>query len=188
MTRIAMVAVAGLLAAVSTPCSARPPPAGVGSASYRAVADSGLAHCQLWRWAGSPPAPRRSCTPKLRAPPAYPLSMPATCPALVELPARVIVGPDGRVGEVHTTAAPAQQPFAMAVRRATQAWRYTPLTVTCWAVDAAGNSHPVGGLTRPFSLDCVFTFRCAHGHATAEAPRAPAAEPPLWTPRRHVPA
>lgn len=164
MIRTAMVAVAGLLAGCVHTAQRASAPGSVGSASYRAVADSGLAHYQLALGQVATGA-----TPELHAAPAYPSSMLATCPSLVELPARVIVGPDGRVGEVRITAVPAQQPFAMAVRRAAEAWRYTPLTITRWAADAAGNSHPVDSQTRPFSLDYVFTFRCAHGHATVEA-------------------
>ena len=52
------------------------------------------------------------------------------------------------------------------VRRAVQGWRYTPLTITRWAADADGTSHPVDTEAKPFSLDYVFTFRCEHGHTS----------------------
>ena len=93
----------------------------------------------------------------------------AACPPRVELPARVIVGLDGHVGEVRMQQPPARRPFADAVRQAVQDWRYTPLTITRWAADASGTSHPVDTQIKPFSLDYVFTFRCEHGHTSVSS-------------------
>lgn len=161
MLRHATVVVAGLLAGCAHVAPHTSAPDGIGSASYRSAADSDLAHYHLAMGEIATGA-----TPEVHAPPRYPPAMLASCPALVELPARVIVGADGRVGEVRIGAPTARQPYADAIRAAAQGWRYTPLTITRWAADAAGESHPVDSQTRPFSLDYVFSFRCAHGRAT----------------------
>jgi hypothetical protein len=141
-----------------------PPGAGQGSASYRVAADTGLVHYKLALGQVA-----MGATLEQHAAPAYPASMLSTCPALVELPARVIVDTQGGVEEVRMTALPSRQPFADAVRRAVGSWSYTPLTITRWAADAEGTSHPVDSEARPFSLDYVFTFRCAQGHTSVSA-------------------
>lgn len=142
---------------------------GVGSASYRSAATSDLAHYQLALGQIATGA-----TLEAHAPPSYPPSMLASCPRLIELPARVIVDTGGHVSEVRLPAATDQQPFADAVQQAVRGWRYTPLTITRWAADADGTSHPVDSQAQPFNLDYVFTFRCEHGRATVSAGPQPA--------------
>jgi hypothetical protein len=137
---------------------------GVGSASYRSADNTGLAHYKLAMGQAA-----MGATLEAHDPPAYPDAMLTLCPPRVELPARVIVGTQGSVDEVRMNAPAAQQPFAQAVRQAVRGWRYTPLTITRWAADADGNSHPVDTEAKPFSLDYVFTFRCEHGHASVSA-------------------
>jgi hypothetical protein len=142
---------------------------GVGSASYRTDAASGLAHYSL-----SLGQIAMGATLQAHDPPAYPAAMLATCPSLVEVPARVIVGTQGEVDAVRMDPPPGRQAFADAVRQAVRGWRYTPLTITRWAADADGNSHPVDSETKPFSLDYVFTFRCEHGQASVSSGPRPA--------------
>ncbi|HEV2621444.1 MAG TPA: hypothetical protein VGU65_05060 [Frateuria sp.] len=137
---------------------------GVGSASYRTAAGTGLAHYQLALGQVATGAALQA-----HEPPAYPASMLAACPPLVELAARVIVDARGVVGDVRMDPPPAQQPFADAVRRAVRDWRYAPLTISRWSSDADGNSHPVDSETKPFSLDYVFIFRCEHGHTSVSS-------------------
>lgn len=143
--------------------------AGVGSASYRTVAGSGLVRYQLAMGQTA-----MGATLQAHEPPSYPGSMLASCPAQVELPARVIVDARGHVSEVRMYPSPAQQPFADAVRLAVAGWRYAPLTITRWAADAQGESHPVDSEAKPFSLDYVFTFRCEHGRTSVSSGAGPA--------------
>jgi hypothetical protein len=144
--------------------------AGIGSASYRMANDTGMAHYKLALGQVATGA-----TLEAHEPPAYPEAMLATCPPLVDIPARVIVGTQGGVDEVRMNPATAQLPFADAVRQAVQRWRYSPLTITRWAADADGTSHPVDTEAKPFSLDYVFTFRCEHGHTTVSSGPQPGA-------------
>lgn len=142
---------------------------GVGSASYRVADDTGMAHYQLAMGQVATGA-----TLEAHEPPVYPDAMLSSCPSLVEVPARVIVGTQGNVGDVRMNPPAAQLPFADAVRRAVRSWRYTPLTLSRWAADADGNSHPVDTEAKPFSLDYVFTFRCEHGHTSVSSGPQPA--------------
>lgn len=148
----------------------RPPvaAAGRGSTDYRSAAHSDLAHYAL-----AIGEVATGATPQTHTPPTYPPAELAQCLPQVELPARVIVDAQGNVAEVRLTPAPGQQPFAAAVRQAVRQWHYTPLTITRWAADAQGESHPVDTEAKPFSLDYVFGFHCAHGHAQVST--APAA-------------
>ena len=142
----------------------KPVPSGVGSASYRAAADSGLAHYHLAMGQIA-----MGATLEAHQPPVYPETMLATCPARIELPARVIVSTGGNVDDVRMHPSVGEQAFASAVREAVRNWRYTPLTITRWAADADGTSHPVDTEAKPFSLDYVFTFRCEHGRTTVSS-------------------
>lgn len=139
----------------------KPAEPGLGSASYRVADDTGLAHYDLAMGQVA-----MGATLETHQAPVYPDAMLATCPERVELPARVIVGTQGSVDDVRMTPSAAQQPFADAVRLAVRGWRYTPLTITRWAANADGTTHPVDTEARPFSLDYVFTFRCEHGHTS----------------------
>jgi hypothetical protein len=162
MTRaITLLAAATLLAGCVHTIQKPPAEPGVGSASYRTAANTGLAHYDLAMGQIATGAMLEA-----HDPPAYPDAMLASCPPLVELPARVIVGTQGSVEEVRMSPPATQQPFADAVRKAVRSWRYTPLTITRWAANADGTSHPVDTEAKPFSLDYVFTFRCEHGHAS----------------------
>ena len=166
MARAITLLVAAALLAGCAPIAQRPSTSsGVGAASYCSAADAGVAHYQLALGQVAVGA-----TLAAHAAPAYPAAMLAACPGRTEVPARVIVGTDGRVSEVRMAPPAVNQAFADAVRQAVLRWRYTPLTVSRWAADADGNSHEVDSDTRPFTLDYVFEFRCHAGHATvAEA-------------------
>jgi hypothetical protein len=134
---------------------------GIGSASYRTAEGTGLAHYDLAMGQIATGA-----TLETHPAPAYPDAMLASCPPQVELPARVIVGTRGSVDEVRMSAPVTQQAFADAIRQAVQGWRYAPLTITRWAANADGTSHPVDTEVKPFSLDYVFTFCCEHGRTS----------------------
>jgi hypothetical protein len=164
MRAITLLSAAAVLAgcAHTTPKPTTDP--GVGSTSYRVADNTGLAHYSLALGQVA-----MGATIEQHVAPAYPAAQLAACPAHVELPARVIVDTRGNVGEVRMAPPPAQQPFAEAVREAVQDWHYTPLTITRWAADADGNSHPVDTEAKPFSLDYVFTFRCEHGHTSVSS-------------------
>ena len=162
MTRAAtLLATATLLAGCAHTVRKPSVEPGVGSASFRTASDTGLAHYNLALGQVA-----MGATLEAHDPPAYPDAMLTLCPALVELPARVIVGTQGSVDEVRVNPPATQRAFAEAVRRAVQGWRYAPLTITRWAADADGTSHPVDTEAKPFSLDYVFTFRCEHGHTS----------------------
>lgn len=161
-TAILAAAVLVVSCARTAPKPSSPP--GVGSASYRVADNTGIAHYQLAMGQVAVGA-----TLEAHQPPTYPDAMLASCPPQIELPARVIVGTPGSVDEVRMSPPAAQQAFANAVRLAVQTWRYTPLTITRWAANADGTSHPVDTETKPFSLDYVFTFRCEHGHTSVSA-------------------
>ncbi|MGN2246654.1 hypothetical protein ACFWZ3_08180 [Frateuria sp. GZRR35] len=162
MTRTATLFAAIILLAGCAHTSQKPTAApGVGSASYRTAGNSSLAHYNL-----AIGQIAMGATLDAHEPPAYPAAMLATCPPVIELPARVIVSTQGNVDEVRMNPPAAQQPFAESVRAAVRRWRYTPLTITRWAADADGTSHPVDTEAKPFSLDYVFTFRCEHGRTS----------------------
>ena len=170
MTRAtAILAAIVLLAGCAQTAKKKPAAPGVGSASYRVANDTGMAHYELAMGQIATGA-----TLEAHEPPAYPETMLAACPSLVDIPARVIVGTQGSVDEVRMNPPAAQLPFADAVRQAVRGWRYSPLTITHWAADADGTSHPVDTEAKPFSLDYVFTFRCEHGHASVTAGPEPA--------------
>lgn len=165
MTRATTPLAAAVLLAGCTHIAAKPPAkAGVGSASYRSADNSDLVHYHLALGQVA-----MGATLDAHEPPGYPQAMLTACPSLVELPVRVIVGTEGSVDEVRINPPLAQRPFADAVRQAVQGWRYTPLTITRWAANADGTSHPVGTGAKPFSLDYVFTFRCEHGRTSVSS-------------------
>lgn len=171
MTRsLAAFAIAAALAGCAHIARKPPLPSSVGSSSYRMAADSDLSHYPL-----APAQIAMGARLEVHTAPAYPPVMLAACPARVELPTRVIVGPDGHVSEACITQPPERQPFADAVRKAVQGWRYVPLTITQWAAEPDGTRHPVDSQIRPFSLDYVFTFRCEHGKTTVSSGSAPTA-------------
>lgn len=158
---IAMLAAAMLLAGCGHTAQTLPAGPGVGSASYRIADNTGMAHYELALGQVATGA-----TLEVHEPPAYPDAMLAACPSQVDVPALVIVGPQGAVDDVRINPPSVQLPFADAVRRSVLGWRYTPLTITRWAANADGTSHPVDTEAKPFSLDYVFTFRCEHGHTS----------------------
>lgn len=104
--------------------------------------------------------------------PAYPPALLASCPASVEVHARIHVDRAGRVAEVQSgfvdvTGQPAHDTaFLQAVRTAALQWRFNPLQVTHWAADAAGNSHVVDQANQPFTRSYVFRFACRVGNGT----------------------
>jgi hypothetical protein len=155
---------AALLAGCAHTAREAPVEPGVGSAAYRVADNTGLAHYQLAMGQVA-----MGATLEAHEPPTYPDAMLTTCPPRVELPARVIVGTQGGVDEVRMSVPAAQQAFAAAVQQAVRGWRYAPLTITRWAADADGTSHPVDTEAKPFSLDYVFTFRCEHGHTSVSS-------------------
>lgn len=165
MTRaLTLFAAAALLAGCVHTAQKQDAQPGIGSASYRPAEGTGLAHYKL-----AIGQIAMGATLDAHEPPAYPAAMLATCPPRIELPARVIVGAQGNVNEVRMNPPAAQQSFAESVRAAVQRWHYTPLTITRWAADADGTSHPVDSEAKPFSLDYVFTFQCEHGRTSVSS-------------------
>ncbi|HET6805727.1 MAG TPA: hypothetical protein VFH59_09835 [Frateuria sp.] len=162
---ITLLAAATLLAGCAHAARKPATEPGVGGAGTDRIAVStGMAHYQLAMGQVATGA-----TLEAHQPPAYPEAMLTSCPSRVDMPARVIVDARGHVDEVRMNPPEAQSPFADAVRDAVRDWRYTPLTVTYWAADADGNSHPVDSEAKPFGLDYVFTFRCEHGRTSVSA-------------------
>ena len=158
---------------------ATPPPlpssssSATGEASWRAVLPPDTTRYQLALGEVS-----SGGTPFRRVAPAYPPNLLASCPPPQEVPARLIVGANGTVGEVRVTgeaqADASRRAFIAAVRVAALQWQFNPLQVNRWAADADGNSHVVDSETRPFSLAYVFRFAC---HAGKPAVSAAAATP-----------
>lgn len=175
MARFHLRACAALLATLLGGCAHDtrrvPAAAPVGSTSYRSGAGADLAHYPLALGEVA-----MGATPLSHPAPHYPPAMLAACPATIELPARVIVGADGRVTDIRidTATEAAHPPFAAAVRATVHDWRFQPLQITRWAAAADGTTHEVDSDTRPFSLDYVFTFRCRHGRASVSSGAAPA--------------
>jgi hypothetical protein len=92
--------------------------------------------------------------------------------ALVSVKAKLVVGGDGKVNEVHIPAIDAASghpaEFDAAVRAAVLRWRFTPLKFTRWEYveDKQGNvvdSRVIAVETRPFSLDYEFRFELRDG-------------------------
>lgn len=147
---------------------ATPPPlpssssSATGEASWRAVLPPDTTRYQLALGEVS-----SGGTPFRRVAPAYPPNLLASCPPPQEVPARLIVGANGTVGEVRVTgeaqADASRRAFIAAVRVAALQWQFNPLQVNRWAADADGNSHVVDRETKPFSLDYVFRFECHAG-------------------------
>ncbi len=137
------------------------PPA-TGDASWRVKQDADTAHYTL---AMGDVATGANVLPA--APPIYPADQLAACPPPVEVEALVIVGGDGKVGEVRVAdesrAAANRRSFIAAVRAAVIQWTFAPLKIDHWAADAEGNSHVVDSETKPFSLGYVFRFACHAG-------------------------
>ncbi len=103
-------------------------------------------------------------TPVDHPDPVYPLSWLARCPARVTLRALLIVDAHGRVDAVRATPSPAAPTaFVEAVRAAAMQWTFSPLTISRWASDANGDTHPVETVTKPFSLPYEFSFTCHDG-------------------------
>lgn len=167
-TSVALLAV--LLGGCARDTRRLPGAAPVGSSSYRRSANADLAHYQLALGEVA-----MGATALSHPAPVYPPAMLATCPAMIEVPARVIVNAQGGVDDVRIADQAAQQPFAAAVRPAVHDWRFQPLQITRWAASADGTTHEVDSDTRPFSLDYVFTFRCAQGRASVSSGAASAA-------------
>lgn len=152
-----------LLALVGCAATQRiPPPPPMGDATWRMAAPPGTARYQLAMGEVS-----SGGTPFRRVAPAYPPDLLASCPPPQEVPALLIVGVNGMVGEVRITdearADASRRAFIAAVRTAALQWRFNPLTIDRWAADADGNSHVVDSETKPFSLDYVFRFECHAG-------------------------
>ncbi len=154
-------------ATTSQPAS---PPA-TGNASWREVPPPGTTRYQLALGEVS-----SGGTPFQRVAPVYPRDLLASCPPPQEVPALLIVGASGVVGEVRVTdeaqADASRHAFIAAVRVAALQWRFSPLHIDRWAADADGNSHVVDSETRPFSLAYVFRFECHAGKATVSAATA----------------
>lgn len=150
-----------LLAGCAMPRHAPPPPA-IGDASWRATVPPGTVRYQLALGEVS-----SGGTPFQRVAPVYPPDLLASCPPPQEVPAQLIVGVNGMVGEVRITdeaqADADRRAFIAAVRTAALQWQFNPLTIDRWAADADGNSHVVDSETKPFSLDYVFRFECHAG-------------------------
>ncbi len=165
---------AGLLALGLAGCaSVAAPPAKApneGSASYRMLDDGHMAHYQLALGDTATGA-----TPFRRVLPVYPPDQLAACPPVQEVRVQVIVDDAGKVGDVRelpadaAPAAPRSPSFLAAVRAAVLQWQFTPLRISHWAADAAGNSHEVDSRSKPFSLIYAFRFECRAGKATVSS-------------------
>ena len=170
---VSVALLASLLGGCAHDSRSAPAASPVGATSYRSSAREDLVryHLALGEVAVG-------ATPLSHPAPVYPPAMLATCPASLEIPARVIVNAQGSVSDVRIDAATsaADQPFADAVRTAVHDWRFQPLQIERWAAAADGTTHEVDSDTRPFSLDYVFTFRCQQGRATVSS-AATSAEP-----------
>ena len=160
------------LAGCATTQSPRlPSPSATGEASWRTVVPPGTTRYQLALGEVS-----SGGTPFQRVVPVYPPNLLAVCPPPQEVPALLIVGANGVVGEVRVTAEAqadaSRRAFIAAVRVAALQWRSSPLQVDRWAADADGNSHVVDSATKPFSLAYVFRFECHAGKSTVSAAAA----------------
>lgn len=113
-----------------------------------------------------------------RVTPTYPPALLKTCPALVDVQARLIVDEAGHVSHVQVAndaqATPDRHRFIDAVRAAASQWTFEPLQIEHWAADANGDSHEIDRRTKPFSLDYVFSFRCSAGKAQVSSGAATA--------------
>lgn len=162
-----------LVGCATTPPLPSPSPSATGEASWRAVLPPDTTRYQLALGEVS-----SGGTPFRRVAPAYPPNPLASCPPPQEVPALLIVGANGMVGEVRVTgeaqADASRRAFIAAVRVAALQWQFNPLQINRWAADADGNSHVVDSETRPFSLAYVFRFEC---HAGKPAVSAAAATP-----------
>lgn len=162
MIRFARIWSLGMLGALLAGCASQrlvPPPSHEGESSFRALPEAGMAHYQLALGAVSGGA-----VPLDHPAPIYPPSQLAACPPKIRLRALLIVGTDGKVGDVRVDSATGVAPaFAAAVRTAARQWRFVPLSISRWAADANGNSHPVETVLKPFSLPYEFSFSCHDG-------------------------
>ena len=145
-----------------------PPPPAKGDATWRMVEPKDTVRYKLALGEVS-----SGGTPFQRVAPVYPPNLLASCPPPQEVPALLIVGANGRVGEVRVTdeaqADAGRRAFIAAVRVAALQWRFGPLQIDHWAADADGNSHVVDSETRPFSLAYVFRFECHAGKPMVSA-------------------
>lgn len=119
--------------------------------------------------------------PKAQVTPMYPAALLATCPASVEVPARLIIDRGGQVTEVRVAGEAAagadRRAFIDAVRTAAMQWSFQPLQVARWAADADGNSHVVDSEALPYSLGYRFHFTCRGGRTQVSADAAAPASP-----------
>jgi len=148
-----------------------PPPPPMGDATWHMVAPPGTTRYQLALGEVS-----SGGMPLQRVAPVYPRDLLASCPPPEEVPALLIVGASGVVGEVRVTddaqADASRHAFIEAVRVAALQWQFSPLQIDRWAADADGNSHVVDSETRPFSLAYVFRFECHAGKPTVSSAAA----------------
>jgi outer membrane biosynthesis protein TonB len=85
--------------------------------------------------------------------PSYPPELIAQALPPMEFTTQVIVNTQGTVDDVRVADAagdPAAR-IAAAIRQSMRQWRFSPLTITHWAADAAGNQHQVDSENKPFS-------------------------------------
>lgn len=166
---LAALLVSGLAGCATVPAPPPPPP-NEGSASYHRVYDAHEAHYQL-----TPGAVASGGKPSERVSPIYPPSQLAPCPPSVDVQAQVIVDTTGKASEVRrypaaaSTETPAPPAFFDAVRAAVLQWRFEPLQISRWAVDADGGEHKIDSEAKPFSLLYAFRFECRSGKATVSS-------------------
>lgn len=174
MTRHRDMWLPGLLALSVTGCaSVARPPAPVpnqGSASYRRVDDSKMAHYAL-----SPGDTAMGGSAIRRVLPGYPATQLAACVPVVTVQVQVIVDTMGKASDVRSypvsavAGAAYPPPFLDAVRAAVMQWQFAPLQISHRTVDTDGNTHEASGVTKPFSLVYAFRFACHAGKATVSA-------------------
>lgn len=173
MTRMKSLLVGTLVLGLAGCATVAAPPAKApneGSASYRMLDDSHMAHYQL-----AIGDTATGATPFRRVTPVYPSAQLAACPPLQEVRVQVIVDEAGKVSDVRgiltddMSGLPPWPVFFAAVRTAVQQWQFNPLRIGHWAADADGNTREVDSKTKPFSLMYAFRFECRAGKATVSS-------------------
>lgn len=145
-----------------------------GSTSYHMVDDGQMAH---YRLALGDVATGGGTIQRVL--PVYPPALLAACPPVMDVQVQVIVGTTGMASDVRhypaagNSAVSVPPQFFDAVRAAVMQWRFAPLQIDHWAADADGNTHEVGGETKPFSLVYAFRFECHAGKATVTSAPTP---------------
>lgn len=137
--------------------------------AYRPIETEGTAHFQLAAGEQSVGA-----EPVDHAAPVYPAAMVRMRPPTVEIHAKVIVDPLGRVVETRDLDGAGDNTHAAffdAVRTATATWRFTPMAIIQTVAGKNGDIE-TGRHNEPFSLDYAFVFSLRDGMPVVSDQRA----------------